>query len=122
MEAMKFYYEGNLIRTSKTRVYSFALLNSLGKAVTCSANREACEREQRRSLNEHETRIKNYRNALEAQKAGKKNVQWTDSGKTFDLPLYRVGNLEKLPEWIENEKASIAIVQSWKVVELEARA
>lgn len=40
---MKFYYNGKLVRTSKTHEYKYALLNRADRTLACSATRKGAE-------------------------------------------------------------------------------
>ena len=118
---MKFYYKDKLIRTSKTRAYTHALIDQNGKAVTCSATREGCEKELSRRIRELEQRIMNHENALRAQAAGKTQVRWVD-GRSSSYVKLNTLHLANYPEYIEAEKEMIRIrMHDWKIVELEAR-
>ena len=41
---MKFYYNGNLIRTSKTHVYTHAVLKPDGKPFACSSSLDGAKK------------------------------------------------------------------------------
>ena len=119
---MKFYYEDKLIRTSKTHVYTHALIGQSGKAITCSATREGCEKELLRRLHDIERSITNYENALKAQAAGKKQVMWLDGRTSYYVNLCDLDNLDEFEEYIIAGKETIHIIaHEWKIVELEAR-
>ena len=119
---MKFYYEDKLIRTSKTHVYTYALIGQNGKAITCSATREGCEKELLRRLHNIERSITNYENALKAQAAGKKQVRWLDGRTSYYIKLCDLDNLDEFEDYIIADKEIIRIItQEWKIVELEAR-
>ncbi len=120
---MKFYYEDKLIRTSKTHVYTHALIGQSGKAITCSATREGCEKELLRRLHNIERSLMNHENALKAQAAGKKQVRWWFDGRTsYYVKLCDIDNLDKFEEYIIADKEIIRIIMhEWKIIELEAR-
>lgn len=118
---MKFYYNNKLIRTSKTHIYTHALIDQNGKAVTCSATREGCEKELSRRIREIEQRMVNHENALKAQASGKTQVMWKDGRSSYYMKLNQL-SLDHFAEYIEAEKEMIRIRKhEWKIVELEAR-
>lgn len=119
---MKFYYEDKLIRTSKTHVYTHALIGQSGKVITCSVTRKGCEKELIRSLHNIERSIMNYENALKAQAAGKKRVVWLDGRTSYYINLCDLDDLDKFEEYIVTAKEIIRIItHEWKIVELEVR-
>lgn len=118
---MKFYFGNKLIRTSKTHVYTHALLDRGGKAITCSATREGCEKELARRIREIEQSMANHENALKAQADGKTQVEWVDGRRSFYITLDRL-HLDSFADYIEAEKEMIRVrKQDWKIVELEAK-
>ena len=119
---MKFYYNDKLLRTSKTHVYTHALLDHNGNVITCSATREGCKKELSRRIREIERRLTNHENAMKAHAAGKSQVRWLDGRTSFYTNLNDFKNLDGFAKYIEAAKASIRIMnQEWKIVELEAR-
>lgn len=119
---MKFYYNDKLIRTSKTHVYTHALLDQSSKAVTCSATREGCEKELSRSIRKIEQRMMNYENALKAKAAGKTQVMWIDGRSSFYMNLNNLKSIDSFAEYIEIDKEMIRVRKhEWKIVELDAR-
>lgn len=118
---MKYYHNGKLLRTS-THVYTHALIDQNGRAITCSATREGCTKELNRRIRESEQRIANYENALKAQAAGKTQTIWHDGRSSFYMNLNNLMGLHKFAEYLETEKKVLDVKKhEWKIVELEAR-
>ena len=63
---MRFYYNGQLVRTSKTHHYTHAILLDDGKAATCSTTRKGCEDWIARLVNESRRGIENAEAAIKA--------------------------------------------------------
>lgn len=119
---MKFYYEDKLIRTSKTHVYTHALIGKSGEVITCSATREGCEKELLWRLHNIERSITNHENALKAKATGKKQVRWLDGRTSYYVKLCDLDDLDVFEEYIVAEKEIIfTITHEWKIVELEAK-
>lgn len=119
---MKFYYEDKLIRTSKTHVYTHALIDHSGKTITCSATREGCEKELSRRIREIEQRMMNHENALKAHAAGKRQVMWKDGRNSFYMNLNNFKDVASFARYVEAAKETICLMKrEWKIVELESR-
>ena len=56
---MKFLYNGKVVRKSERHIYRFAILNSPGRAVSCSSNRESLEKIINQKLQAREFHLKN---------------------------------------------------------------
>ena len=119
---MKFYYEDKLIRTSKNHVYTHALIDQRGNAITCGASRKRCEKELLRKLHEVERNLMNLENALKARATGEKRVRWFVGCTSYYINLYELKNIDKFEEYIATDKEIIHIIMhEWKIIELEAR-
>ena len=79
---MKYYYNGRLVRTSKTHIYTHALVGTSGKAVACSSDPN-------RLMKEKELGIKNWESYLKSVEA---------KGNTEDIE-YAKAYLEKVRNW-----------------------
>lgn len=122
---MKFYYNGNLIRTSKNHHYTHAVINENEKALTCSATRQGCEQFIQRYINESLEGIENSKNAIKALNAGKKGYYIKYGRITYwhSFSEYGENTVEKCEEWIEHCKNRIEWIKAnWKIVEIEERA
>lgn len=117
---MKFYYEGKLIRTSKTHDYKYAaLINE--KCLKCSGTKQGAEAEISRLIREAENNIAFYESALQAYEKGSTMVRsrrgdWVKLDTAWYTP-------ENLRDWKESEHKRLNFIkENAKVVELEARA
>lgn len=108
---MKFYYNGNLVRTSKTHEYKFALLNTeTGKAYACSKDMKGMDR----AMSE----VSRTYNLYLSVKNGtyRRKDRWCYTAKQIeDNCIEYYGSLDKA---IEEQRQRVA---KYKVVELEAR-
>ena len=126
---MKFYYNGKLMRTSKTREYHFAVLNTNGTCNSCHSTREAAEKEWRRPIAAHETAIEEDLQCIKALERGKDHIDlkcrcgWIRVQlKGKDLFGNDRGQVSTWREYIESHKRDIAKLRTREIVELEARA
>lgn len=116
---MKFYYNGKLIRTSKTHDYKFAAMID-GTCLKCSATKEGAQAEITRLIRDRELNIEAEKNAIKAIERGEtmfkgRGGHWIK----IDPEWHTVENLTK---WIEcNTQALYNIKANAEVVELEAR-
>lgn len=118
---MKFYYDGKLIRTSKTHHYTHAVVNTAtGKCLTCSSTLKGCEQFVSSHLNGYRCGIKNCKTAIKAIEDGKTRYNFTDGRRTFVEKIY--WTKEEYEERIADREDSIErIEKNWKIVELEER-
>lgn len=108
---MKFYYNGQLVRTSKTHEYKYALLNTnTGKAYACSKDMKGIDKaiaEASRTLNLYKS-VKNgtYR----------RKDRWSRTAEQLEQGAIEYwGSLDNCIAEFEKDFAK------YKVVELEAR-
>lgn len=117
---MKFYYEGKLIRTSKTHEYKYAAISSSGHCLKCSATKQGAQAELDRIFRESMRNLEFYRAALQALEIGEARVrnsrgEWIKLDTTWYKP-------EELRKWIKSiEENAPTFYERNKVVELEAR-
>lgn len=116
---MKFYYEGNLIRTSKSHNYTHAVLAPNGKAISCSSTREGAEKFKQSEINNWSRSVENHHSAIEAIKAGQKYYSFKEGNRTVKARVN--GTLESYERSLREAEKAVEIVRSYKVVELEAR-
>lgn len=118
---MRFYYNGQLIRTSKNHHYTYACI-SIGKdgkyiCQGCSSTKAGAEKVKKEVVTRFENGIFSAKARIEALKAGKKGYysrkhEWI-SFKTYDL-----GTIEDNERWLEYDSAKLEEVKQWKIVEL----
>lgn len=126
---MKFYYDGKLMRTSKTHEYHFAIINASGTCWSCHGTREAAEKEYRRIISEYETGIESANKAIAMINKGIYSYM-VKSGRIsyrVNLKTNYGDNIDrtKVEYWearIESLKADIERFKTRKIVELEMRA
>ena len=129
---MKFYYNGQKIRESKTRHYTHACVkaNELGGywCYGCSTTRQGAEKTKTDAIRENEKEIASCERYIKAIVDGKNYVTDKYCGKVYLKEIFCFKGLE-LPEiekkcytLIDNAKARIADIQeTWKIVEVEGR-
>ena len=126
---MKFYYNGQLMRTSKNHNYTHAVViereDGTIRCYGCHKDRKGCEAEINRQINECNRGIENANAAIKALNAGKAGYYPKYSrNKSCYVPFKECTDptVKHYEDWIEQNKASIErIRRTWKVVELEAR-
>lgn len=125
---MKFYYEGRLIRTSKTHHYTHAVINTEnGKCLTCSGSRKGCEDFINRWNNESRQGIENVKAQIKALETGK-NGYYCKWGR--EERFIRFGEIDGHRPTVDECKANADYYERliawrttcWKVVEVEERA
>lgn len=124
--ARKFYYNGQLIRTSINHIYKFALLTTYGDCITCSATREGCEKELRRLKNGRRESITNSESKIKALTEGKTRYCAKDGRHSYynNLPIKaedRAKAIEEAKGWIEIDKKALASYDKYQIIELEER-
>ena len=128
---MKFYYNGKLVRTSKTHEYHFGILEpKTGKIVSCHGTYEAAQKEHRRPISEAETSIKRCRAAINAIENGKTSFFWKWNNRYLEKVIlkgadFAGNNRGEVSTWegyIEGYNKFIASHRARQIVELEARA
>lgn len=124
---MKFYYNGVLIRTSKTHSYTHAVIGNLkadGKYELwgCRSNREAAQQIIDSRISMMRNNIKTYNMIIKALQNGESG--WTEiwKGRRFFHRFASDDNVEKYQRWLDAERDRLQqTIETLKVVELEAR-
>lgn len=106
---MKFYYNGTLMRTSKTRQYKYAVISASGKCLACSETYNGALKYVQYYVNIWRKNIA----YLESLVNGKRKVAQED------IDLCYGGNIEIVKEKI---KLNNLFIEQIRVVELQARA
>ena len=119
---MKFYYNGQLVRTSKNHEYTHAVIDmSNGNLEGCRANKETAESIISSEISRVSKSIQNHKNELKAIEQGKKMYRVKEGRRNYWMPITRTAEqVKKNIEWCENYIKKVEA--NWKVVELEARA
>lgn len=121
---MKFYFEGQLIRTSKTHHYTHACIIRKDYEIICrgcSSTKQGAEKVKADELAYLDRAIEGYKRAIEAFEAGKSGYVSKRNGFirfseiNFDLEKWQ-GYLKSDREHRER------IEKTWQIVEIEERA
>ena len=122
---MKFYYNGQLIRTSKTHHYTHACISIKdGKYICqgCSSTRAGAEKVKNEVVTRFENSIFSYRARIEALKAGKSGY-YSRKHEWISFKSYTCGTLEDNERWLESALEDLErIKRDWTIVEVEERA
>lgn len=120
---MKFYYEGKLVRTSKTHEYTHAVIDiTTGACKGCRVGKDKAEAIISAEVSYYDKKISNYTNAIKALENGKSGYYAKDGRHTYYCKFSSDITVERYKEWIAWDKDYINSVKAnWKVVELEAR-
>lgn len=120
---MKFYYNGKLVRTSKSHTYTHAVIDiSTGGCKGCRTSRDTAEAIITSEVAHYEKKVGNYENAIKAMESGKSGYYAKDGRHTYYTKFSADSTVEKYMEWIEWNRDYInSIKANWQVVELEAR-
>lgn len=121
---MKFYYNNELVRTSKSHIYTHAVIDmATGGCKGCRANRETAEAVISTEIAYFEKKIGNYENAIKAIQNGKDAYYAKDGRRTYYTKIPKDRTVEEYKEWIEWDRDYITYIkENWQVVELEAKA
>ena len=120
---MKYYYNGNLIRTSKTHAYTHAVIDiSTMKVIGCRNSLENAETLRTSEINTIIRWIENYKNKLKCFKDGKSKYGWKEGRKTWYTSFKSTDTEESILEAIKmNEEFLETVKKNYKVVELETQ-
>lgn len=116
----KFYYNGKLIRTSKSHHYTHAVIDmETGKVKGCRSNREAAEAIIASQINFLNDVIANCNNAIKAIQNGESRYICREGKRTYRM---QVSSEVDYQSYIDMDTEAIENVKrNWKVVELEER-
>lgn len=115
---MKYYYEGKLIRTSN-HIYTHAVIDSKGKCVACRNGYENAVKA--KNAERSNKAIKEANDAINALKAGRKYYFYKIGQFSYKYTFKANDTIEKYQGVIERANDWNKIVDSWQIVELEAR-
>lgn len=125
-EHMKFYYNGQLVRTSRNHEYTHACINTdINELKGCSATRQGAEKVKNDEIARMKKCIINLKSRLKALEEGKDRY-WYKDGRTGcyeairkDSPYHTIESTKKS---LQNCLDRIEYVEkNWQIVELEAR-
>ena len=120
---MKFYYNNELIRTSKNHEYTHAVINvETGGCKGCRTSAQACESIISSEIKHHKDYIANLEKKINAIKSGKPYYYETFHGRDYRIPIKQSDTAEEAQERIESLKESMEYIRkNWQIVELERR-
>lgn len=116
---MKFYYDGKLVRTSKTHVYSHAVLWA-GEVVACSGSYELARKELASRISRLESSNNNCKLAVAAIERGDR-FYWAKEKCGRGWNSYRVKIEWSKEKYLEIIAANEETKKKYEIVELEAR-
>lgn len=125
---MKYYYDGQLIRTSKTHHYAYACVrkNAEGngwECLGCSATRKGAEKVKNEIITRYENAIDGYERAIKAINEGKKGYynrrhEWIRLEDTY-YKTDKAGILHGIEDARQKQQA---IKDTWLIVEVSEEA
>lgn len=120
---MKYYYNGQLIRTSKNHIYTHAVIDITDNGcVGCRADEDKAEAIIRTEISATKRSIENCKSAIKALESGKDGYFVKEGRRTWFNRFTSTSTVERYSEAIERLNAYIdRINTTWRVVELEAR-
>ncbi len=120
---MKFYYNGKLVRTSKTHAYTHAVIDiTTGGCKGCRTSKESAEAVISSEIAQYSKKNDNYKTAIKALENGKSGYYGKDGRRTYYEKFASEDTVEKYNRWIAvNDEYIEEIKANWKVVALEAR-
>lgn len=117
---MKYYYNGNLIRTSKTHTYTHAVMKPDGKAFACSSSFDGAKKALQKEINGWEASKNNCIRAIKAINAGQSYYFCQHGRMSYKVSLKN----ETVAYYERRMREYDTIIESYKsfqIVELEAR-
>lgn len=120
---MKFYYEGKLVRTSKTHEYHYGIYDKHYKTMrSCHSTRELAEKELNTYINQPLNWIENEKNAIKALQSGKKYYFAKEGNRNICVRFTKEDTVEMWEGYIKgNETKHEYRKSNLCVVELEVR-
>ena len=115
---MKYYYNDKLIRTSD-HVYTHAVIGADGGCIACRNGYDNALKA--RNAMKNNTVIKEYNDAINALKSGKKYYTYKVCRITHTHYFKPEDTIEKYQEWLERAKVWNEAVDNLQIVELVAR-
>lgn len=121
---MKYFFEGQQIRTSKTHHYTHACIIRKDNKIICrgcSSTKAGAEKVKADELAYLDRAIESYKKAIEAFEAGKSGYVSKRNGFVRFSEINF--DLEKWQEYLKSDREHREhIEQTWEIVEIEERA
>jgi hypothetical protein len=120
---MKFYYNGQLVRSSKNHTYTHAVINTENNAcMGCRTSKENAEAIITSEIADLNRKITNSESAIKALESGKSGYYVKEGRRTWYCKFSKDDTVEWYTEGIERRRERIGYIKTnWQVVELEAR-
>ena len=120
---MKFYYDGKLVRTSKTHEYHYGIYNKRFERMrSCHSTKELAEKELNTYINQPLNWNENTKEAIKAFQSGKKGYWSKEGHRSFFIPFEKGLTVEALERSLkENQERHELRKNTFCVVELEVR-
>lgn len=121
---MKYYYNDQLIRTSKNHKYTHAVIKRVdGKIVCvgCSSSEDGARKIKQKEVSYYETRIANNEAAIKALKDGKSGYYYKDGRKTGYCKFEPERTIEFYEECKADNEATLNNLKKWEVVAIEEK-
>lgn len=118
---MKFYYNGQQVRTSKTHVYTHGIMGTNGKIISCHGSREAAEKAFAKLGVIQREWIRNSNSAIKALETGKTFYFSTVCRVSYKVSLAGKSVKDYLNTIAKAERI-LDEYSRYQIVELEARA
>lgn len=118
---MKFYYNETLIRSSKTHVYTHAVIDvKSGRVLGCRSNEETAQSIITGAINTALEAVENSKSHLKAIENGSRSYKIKEGRRNYYLKCD--ADAENVKYWLKrNEDCVDYIKENYKVVELEMR-
>lgn len=117
---MKYYYNGNLVRTSKTHHYTHAVVTGYDTVFSCNSSEALAVKALRSWANGYKNEAENGKKAIKALDEGKSHYMRREGNRDWYTKM--TYTREQYERQIEQAQSAYDwIVSTWKVVKLEER-
>lgn len=118
---MKFYYNGELVRTSKTHHYTHAVIDSNnGRLIGCCSRLDLAKKLRDSEISEIVSGIENCKRAIKALEAGKRVYRCKVGNREYMEKTYF--SLDQWKAFLKSDEQKLEYKNKYfKVVELEER-
>ena len=121
---MKYYYKGQLIRTSKNHKYTHAVIKAQGEKIIClgcSASKDGAAKIKQKEAGFHERIIANYEKAIAALKDGRNGYYHKDGRSEIFVRFGKDSTIDYYEKGIKSAKEELKKIYKWEVVEIESK-
>lgn len=120
---MKYYYKGQLIRTSKNHKYTHAVITAQGEKIIClgcSASKDGAAKIKQKEAGFHERRIANYEKAIAALKDGRNGYYHKDGRSEIYVFFGDNRTIDYYENGIKSDREELEKIYKWQIVEIES--